>query len=86
MPVIHNFRATNRWKAFVLASFVASLIAVGAVEIRHWIGDSWLKDKPELITAFVTFIITFLVAFISYILMYFLFNYGEGMLAPPKNG
>ena len=77
MPIVRGFRATNVWKAFILASFVTSLIAVGAVETRRWLSDNWLKDHTEVVKALATFGVTFLVAIIAYIVMYFLFHYGD---------
>lgn len=85
IPLIKGFRADSYWKAFILGSLVASLVAVGAVETRQIIEkEDNMKNKPEYVKGLVTFGVAFLLAMIVYSLMYILFEYGGGMLVRNK--
>ena len=86
MVLIHNFKSTTRWKAFILNSFAASLSIVVALMVKSYF-DVYTDDKGNIITVrikyfyyLITFLITFIATFSSYFLLYLFFGYGGGQL------
>ena len=86
MPIIHNFKATNVWNAFVLNSIASTLVIFIAITIKGKF-DTFVDDKEHVITRHVpwssviyTLLFTFLASMAAYTTMYVLFGFGQGML------
>jgi len=77
-----NLRGTTLFKAFLLNSLVAALIATVIVEIRLALNA---KQKAvtalKLYKALVTFAIGFVVTFVVYNIMYVVLSYGSSLIA-----
>ena len=68
------------FKAFVLNSLAAALIATAIIEIRFY-----LKGIHHTREAIITFGAGFLMTFVVYNVMYVLLQYGSSLTASPKN-
>jgi hypothetical protein len=92
IPLIHNFKATNYFNAFILNALATAAIAALAIEIRsqlyqeksftyiffsNFYGSRILTDKQKALTVFIT---AFFTAICVYFIMYLIFVFGGGML------
>lgn len=82
------FHTTTVFRAILVNSFVMSLIAIMAIEIRKAFTESEKESHvkmDERIKGFISFCLTFVAGIIAYLLMYFIFNYGGGMVTINRN-
>lgn len=86
MPIFHNFKSTNVWKAFTLNSILSALVIFIAITIKEKF-DIYVDNKNHVFTrkttwegVFFTLFLTFLASMLSYIFMYVMFGFGGGML------
>lgn len=76
-PLIKNYKANTFLNAFILASFIHTIIISLTFVYKDYID----KFKMNKILNFITSIVyIFLITLISYFIMYLLFGYGGGML------
>lgn len=86
MPLIHDFRSTNVWKAFTLNSIASTLIIFVAMNVRDQYAVLVDKDnnvisrRRSLSGVLISLFITFVASMIAYTTMYFVFGFGGGML------
>ena len=85
MPLIHNFMATNVWKAFALNSMVSALVIFFAITIKGKL-DTYVDKNNNQVQRYTTInsviftlIFTFLASYLAYTFMHFIFGYGGGM-------
>ncbi len=93
-PIIHHFRASTFWKAFVLNSIAASLVIFIALTTKKnfdtfHVGndDEYIIDPKKIVqrtnfaSIFLTLASTFVTSMAAYTIMYVLFGFGGGLLA-----
>ena len=89
MPLVHGFRSTSIWRAFVLNSIATTLVIFIAVTVKGQL-DTYKADQNEhdeditcrtnFTSIVATILATFLTSMAAYTLMYFVFGFGGGML------
>ena len=92
IPLIHNFKATNYFNAFILNAFASAAIAALAIEMRfqlykensftylflsNFYGARILTDKQKVLIVFIT---AFFTSICVFFIMYLIFGFGGGML------
>lgn len=88
MPLFHNFRATNVWKAFTLNSIVSALVILIAITIKGKLDTYVDKDNKQVqryttvSSVFFTLLFTFMASYTAYTIMYFTFGFGAAMTIP----
>lgn len=88
MPLFHNFRATNVWKAFTLNSMVSALVILIAITTKDKLDNYVDKNNKQIYryttvsSIFFTLLFTFMASYIAYTIMHFVFGYGSGMTVP----
>jgi hypothetical protein len=84
VPLIPDFRATNKAKAFALNALVSAVVIVLTIQVKASLDGVFDKDAPRkrisLASLSLTFVICFIAACVSYGIMFLLFGYGGGML------
>ena len=101
MAIIKHERATDIFKAFLINSFVAALLATIIVEVRRDLDQdksgvfqvvddivSTFDPNPFRTSArkmFYTFATGFVVSLILYNVLYVLIGFGGGMITPKKH-
>ncbi len=90
MVLIHGFRGTTIWKAFVLNALATSITIVFALEIKARF-DTYVDEDGRTIrevtnvkSVVLTFAVTFTATLVAYFLLHVLFGYGTGQLANPS--
>ena len=76
-PIIKNFRATNAFKAFILAGIFQAILLSFIFSTKDQIDK--LKSNPFL-SWLISIIYIFIITVISYTLMYLVFGFGSSML------
>ena len=100
MAIIKHDRATDIFKAFLINSFVAALLATIIVEVRRdldhdksgvfqFVDDIVSTFDPNPFRTdsrkmFYTFVTGFVVSLLLYNLLYVLIGFGGGMITPKK--
>lgn len=77
--LVHGFRATNFWFAFMLNALVIAGISVLTVHVDAALAEN--KDMSPSTRGIITYLIAFAAAIVVFVLFYILFGYGGGMLA-----
>jgi hypothetical protein len=85
-PLIPDFRATTKVKAFALNALASAIVIVLTIQVKSSLDTYFNRDKhlhvvkTSLASLSLTFIVCFIAAFVSYGLMSVVFGYGGGML------
>ena len=88
-PIIHNFTASNIWKAFILNSIAAALVILVAIVTKNEFDTNFITgDNTGLnyIGTFFTLVSTFVTSMVAFTLLYVVFGFGGGMIAITGNG
>ena len=91
MPLVHGFRSTSIWRAFVLNSIATTLVIFIAVTVKGQLDtykadsgsehdDTDVTRRTNLTSVVVTLLATFLTSMAAYTLMYVVFGFGGGMV------
>jgi len=76
-PIIHNFRSSNIWKAFVLNSIAASLVIFIAMTTKKNLDKYTGSDVVSVVLTLST---TFVTSMIAFTIMFVIFGFGAGMI------
>ena len=94
MVLIHNFKATSFFKAFLLASIASSVIITISLISKDSVEFYLLKNKKDKDPEekmfrwqayLISFVITFFTSFVGLYIMNFIFGFGGGMLVILNN-
>jgi hypothetical protein len=84
MPIIHGFRGTSVWKAFILNALATSITISIALLVKNQL-DRKDRKKQHIVPKMtikklvITFVAAFCTTLLSYVIMWILFGYGYGM-------
>ena len=89
MVLIHHFKSTTLWKAFILNALTTSLVILIAIIVKRRLDEDLNvnPNQPVQKSSFnwysitVTMLITIGTSLIAYLMMYVVFGFGGGMLA-----
>jgi hypothetical protein len=85
MPIIHDFRSTTIFKAFILNALASSVTIVIALLVKNTLDRRHgnIDDVPKMNISkiAITFFAAICTTLVAYGIMWIIFGYGQGMIA-----